>query len=187
MSAPEETGRRRWNRRALRRTGRKNKEAVLSQEQVIPVPDPPCQENITLLECPLRFFNWMPVPDTSGRAMPFRQIPKCPAVKPVCEHCLYPCPSGTCTNQSCQVVSVLQTCELVTDPESDVFGCPQFRACPKCHSLIMHVGGCNYVECGQCEHEYCFICLRSADECNDEDFFPCCSLTHQAARQRFRT
>ncbi|MFT7796385.1 uncharacterized protein LOC108918749 isoform X2 [Arapaima gigas] len=70
-----------------------------------------------------------------------------------------------CSNQSCEVVSVLLICDTVTDPTSNVLGCPVFRACPQCCSLIMHKGGCKFVCCKTCKYRFCFICLEPTEVC----------------------
>lgn len=125
--------------------------------------------------------------DTSGQSTAPLQ---CPDAMPECERCLYPCHSGTCTNKSCQIVSLLLNCNLVTTSSSKVLNCPEFRACPKCHSLMMHTGGCKYVTCtqSQCKFTYCFICLRYKHECKkDSGYFSLECSKPRAARQRFRT
>ncbi|XP_046695506.1 potential E3 ubiquitin-protein ligase ariadne-2 isoform X2 [Silurus meridionalis] len=121
----------------------------------------PAGHNISLLQCPLCYTT------------------------PLCKHCLYPCPDGTCTNQSCQVVSLLLTCDRVTDYESSVYGCALFRACPKCHTLMMHESGCNWVTCPQCRYSFCFICLRGTQEFNYHSSRTCSA--QKAPRQRFQT
>lgn len=124
----------------------------------------------------------------AGHPTSLLQCPQC-STTPLCEKCLDACPTGTCTNQSCQVVSLLLTCEEVTDSSSRVYRCPLFRACPKYHDVMMHQKGCKYVFCVQCHHSYCFICLRTRQECV-KDINMYWSLTcsaPRAARQRFQT
>ncbi|KAI5608300.1 E3 ubiquitin-protein ligase ARIH2-like [Silurus asotus] len=124
----------------------------------------------------------------AGQNTSLLQCSQC-STMPLCEHCLYPCPDGTCTNQACHIVSLLLTCDRVKETSSNVYGCPLFRACPKCHNLISHVGGCKYVRCDKCSHGYCFICLRASKECRkdkDKYFSLTCSVP-KAARQRFQT
>ncbi|KAL7838620.1 hypothetical protein AOLI_G00270240 [Acnodon oligacanthus] len=135
---------------------------------------PPIQETITLLKCPVCASPLKPVLDTAGLPMPLLQCLQCPVSQPLCEQCLYPCSNNpaksttTCTNKSCQLVSVLLTCAEVTEPSSNVKGCPLFRACPKCRCLMMHERGCKYVACVNCQHRHCFICLRSSEECGKD-------------------
>ncbi|XP_017555990.1 cullin-9 isoform X1 [Pygocentrus nattereri] len=156
---------------------------------------PPIQETITLLKCPDCAYPLKPVLDTAGIRMPLLQCLQCPVGQPLCEQCLYPCSNNpdkstpTCTNSSCQLVSVLLTCAEVTDPSSRVMGCPLFRACPKCHSLMMHEGGCKYVACVNCQHRYCFICLESTKECRKDvgKYWLLTCSKPRAARQRFQT
>ncbi|XP_036420265.1 uncharacterized protein LOC118803854 [Colossoma macropomum] len=153
----------------------------------------PSQE--TSLKCPDCTSPLKPILDTAGRPMPLLQCLQCPAGQPLCEQCLYPCSNNpdksttTCTNKSCQLVLVLLTCEEVTDPLSKVKGCPLFRACPKCRSLMMHERGCKYVACMKCQHRYCFICLRSTVECIKDvnKYWSLSCSKPRAARQRFQT
>ncbi|XP_050965526.1 probable E3 ubiquitin-protein ligase RNF144A-B isoform X2 [Labeo rohita] len=86
------------------------------------------------------------------------QCTQCPTAQLLCGSCLYPCTSAACTNTLCPLVATLLTCEVVSDPKSKVLGCPMFRACPKCHTLIMHEEGCKFVRCRSCRHRFCFIC-----------------------------
>ncbi|XP_062392379.1 E3 ubiquitin-protein ligase ARIH2-like [Sardina pilchardus] len=95
----------------------------------------------------------------------------------LCATCLSPWQGppgvlGRCANKRCAVVGTLLTCGLVTDPTSKVKGCPEFRACPKCCSLLMHSCGCKYVICSQCSHTFCYICLSDSEECRkDKDLY----------------
>ncbi|GAA6102219.1 uncharacterized protein LOC113531220 isoform X1 [Tachysurus ichikawai] len=116
------------------------------------------------------------------------QCPQCSST-PLCGGCLYPCPDGTCTNKSCPVVSLLLACEQVTELSSRVYGCPLFRACPKCHRIMMHEKGCKYVTCSYCKHSYCFICLRSRQVCTKDTnkYWSLTCSAPKAARQRFQT
>ncbi|XP_007258158.3 probable E3 ubiquitin-protein ligase RNF144A-B [Astyanax mexicanus] len=158
------------------------------QEPIVDIePEPdPCRT------CPVCSSLLKPVLDPAGKTLPLQQCPLCQAAQPLCELCLYPCSdkdTATCTNNSCQLVATLLSCERVTDLTSKVYGCPQFRACPNCHSLIMHERGCKYVTCTQCSHKYCFICLQKTEECR-KDAGKYWSLTcskPRAARQRFQT
>ncbi|MCI4394649.1 hypothetical protein PGIGA_G00171010 [Pangasianodon gigas] len=179
--------------------------AVSSQEA-----DPPNQENPTSLQTTVkvRSTKTLPLPEEldyskmcpkcssflkpavvpAGHTTSLLQCPRC-STTPLCEHCLYHCPDGTCTNQSCQVVSMLLTCDQVRDSNSRVYGCPLFRACPKCHSIMMHQSGCKYVSCAQCRHIYCFICLRIKQECvkDTNKYWSLNCSAPRAARQRFQT
>ncbi|KAK2816579.1 hypothetical protein Q7C36_022850 [Tachysurus vachellii] len=150
--------------------------------------DPPKLENPTSLECTNCSSILKPAVFPAGGSTSLLQCPQC-STTPLCGGCLYPCPDGTCTNKSCPVVSLLLACEQVTELSSKVYGCPLFRACPKCYRIMMHKTGCKYVTCSYCNHSYCFICLRSKQVCT-KDMNKYWSLTcsaPKAARQRFQT
>lgn len=130
----------------------------------------------------------MPAVLPAGWTTSLRQCPRC-STTPLCEKCLYSCPDGTCTNQSCQVVSLLLSCAEVTKSSSHVRGCPLFRACPKCRNVMMHDSGCKYVSCAQCMHSFCFICLRTRQVCavDKKNYWSLSCSAPTAARQRFQT
>jgi len=41
---------------------------------------------------------------------------------------------------------------------------PEFRACPKCHTITKHIGACKHMLCRQCHQDYCFSCLKFPDK-----------------------
>ncbi|XP_056601777.1 uncharacterized protein LOC130419235 [Triplophysa dalaica] len=142
----------------------------------------PSQEGNALSKCPVCFSS-LKLCHTSE----LLQCTQCPTAPFLCGSCLYPCTtdSATCTNNMCPLVSTLLTCGLVSDPKSKVFECPEFRACPKCRSLIIHVSGCKFVRCHSCKHRFCFICLQD-DCCNDvEKYWSLTCKKPRAQRQRF--
>ncbi|XP_058239099.1 cullin-9 isoform X2 [Hemibagrus wyckioides] len=157
-----------------------------SVTSILPMPLP--QERDYSEMCPKCSSFLKPAVVPAGGSTSLLQCPKC-STTPLCESCLYPCPDGTCTNKSCPIVSLLLTCERVNKLESKVYGCPLFRACPNCHSIMMHERGCKYVFCAQCNHNYCFICLRTRQECTKDKnkYWSLTCSAPMAARQRFQT
>ncbi|TRY96722.1 hypothetical protein DNTS_032205 [Danionella cerebrum] len=113
------------------------------------------------------------------------QSPGCPSAELLCSSCLYPCSSTTCTNTLCPLTSTLLTCDLVTNPRSKVRGCPSFRACPECYSLIMHNSGCKYVKCPVCRLSFCFICLETDCKRDSTNYWSLTCAKTRAERQRF--
>ncbi|KAJ8254768.1 hypothetical protein GJAV_G00197150 [Gymnothorax javanicus] len=93
--------------------------------------------------------------------------------------------AGSCSNKSCGLVATLLNCDMVVDKRSAVFGCPLFRACPKCRGLIMHIKGCKNVKCSNCKHCFCFICLEAIAAGNACSYDIC--KKGRAGRQRFVT
>ncbi|KAL2094903.1 hypothetical protein ACEWY4_009622 [Coilia grayii] len=128
-----------------------------------------------------------PVQGTEKPSSPVVQCFTCPGKPFICGTCLSPWQGRPgdakrhCPNKKCAVVGILLTCSLITDPNSKVKGCPEFRACPKCYSLMTHNGeGCNNIGCSECTHVFCYICLRDSRECMSI----CC---FRAGRQWFST
>ncbi|XP_062392366.1 uncharacterized protein LOC134080126 isoform X1 [Sardina pilchardus] len=130
------------------------------------------------------------VQGTDWQASPVALCTNCPTKPYLCATCLSPWQGppgvlGHCANKRCAVVGTLLTCGLITDPLSPVRGCPEFRACPKCYSLLTHDNkGCNNVTCMQCGHYFCYICLNSR-ECWNSIFILQSPHSKPAARQRF--
>ncbi|KAL2094902.1 hypothetical protein ACEWY4_009621 [Coilia grayii] len=113
-----------------------------------------------------------PVQGTEKPSSPVVQCFTCPGKPFICGTCLSPWQGRPgdaktlCPNNRCAVVGTLLTCGLITDSMNQVRGCPEFRACPKCYSLIMHIGPlCSEVNCSECDHYFCYICLRDSAEC----------------------
>ncbi|XP_035267418.1 probable E3 ubiquitin-protein ligase RNF144A isoform X1 [Anguilla anguilla] len=133
--------------------------------------------------------------DSTDQPCQFVQCSQCVPPQHFCWSCLAPwlfsheASAGHCSNKSCGVVAMLLNCDMVLDSSSEVFGCPLFRACPKCHSLIMHTAGCQYVKCSQCKHRFCFICLERKKTCmlNGGTYLSLICAKKRAGRQRFVT
>nr|XP_023700881.1 probable E3 ubiquitin-protein ligase RNF144A [Paramormyrops kingsleyae] len=146
-------------------------------------------------QCPSCTGRLQPCLDGAGHPLQYIQCTAGASSHRFCRSCLCPwapscdAPSESCSNGSCQLVATLLSCNTVTDTKSRVFGCPLFRACPKCHSLIMHDSGCKYVTCRPCRHRFCFICLQRSRECRKttELYWSRACNKPRAARQTFVT
>ncbi|KAL1274940.1 hypothetical protein QQF64_027754 [Cirrhinus molitorella] len=134
--------------------------------------------------CPVCFSALKPA-RIKGTTDKLLQCTRCPTAQLLCGSCLYPCTSAACTNKLCPLVSTLLTCEVVSDPLSTVLGCPTFRACPKCHNLIMHEEGCKFITCTSCFHHFCFICLQDDCSKDEEKYWELTCTKPRAERQRF--
>lgn len=42
--------------------------------------------------------------------------------------------------------------------------CPKYRACPNCGVCIEYAIDCKHMTCAKCNHEFCFLCLRTQAE-----------------------
>ncbi|XP_076866896.1 uncharacterized protein LOC143518343 [Brachyhypopomus gauderio] len=68
---------------------------------------------------------------------------------------------ASCRPARCALRAVLLSEECITDPSSPAKGCPFFRACPKCNTLVTHNGRiCPNVTCPGCSTLFCFRCIR---------------------------
>ncbi|XP_076867015.1 uncharacterized protein LOC143518419 isoform X2 [Brachyhypopomus gauderio] len=68
---------------------------------------------------------------------------------------------ASCNLDRCALRAALLSDECITEPHSSAKGCPFFRACPECNTLVTHNGvGCPNVRCPQCRKGFCFRCLR---------------------------
>ncbi|TRY56944.1 hypothetical protein DNTS_023879 [Danionella cerebrum] len=77
-----------------------------------------------------------------------------------------------CANKGCKCKNeVLKTCPIVSLASVVIKGtnikvrCPAIRACPFCSVLIEHNQGCKIMTCCECEKQFCFVCLKPANEC----------------------
>ncbi|XP_076129861.1 E3 ubiquitin-protein ligase RNF144B-like [Alosa pseudoharengus] len=154
-------------------------------------PQKPIQVDADVNKCPTCSSVLHMGQGTDWQASPVAQCTNCPTKPYLCATCLYPWQGspgvlGHCANKRCAVVGNLLTCGLITDTNSPVKGCPEFRACPKCYSLLMHNNkGCNNVICLQCHHDFCYICLRSSEECWKAIHLLSSDHSKPAARQQF--
>ncbi|KAI9543273.1 hypothetical protein NQZ68_011922 [Dissostichus eleginoides] len=80
--------------------------------------------------------------------------------------------SDRCANRDCQnPLDILRNCPDITFEDVEgVSGCPSIRACPTCGLLVEHNRTqCKNVFCARCKVKFCFVCLKLAEECVDED------------------
>ncbi|XP_073688489.1 E3 ubiquitin-protein ligase RNF19B-like [Garra rufa] len=90
-----------------------------------------------------------------------------------------PRPRGDrCGNVGCKRgdQELLRDCPLISLKSVKDFVCPSIRACIFCSVLIEHTNeGCKIMACSECKKEFCFICLKPAQECLEtaKHFIPC--------------
>ncbi|KAI7812984.1 E3 ubiquitin-protein ligase ARIH2-like [Triplophysa rosa] len=68
---------------------------------------------------------------------------------------------ANCSLPNCALRAALLSDKQIDDPRSSAKGCPYFRACPGCKTLLTHNGvGCPKINCPKCGTEFCFRCLN---------------------------
>ncbi|XP_059406402.1 uncharacterized protein LOC132141145 isoform X2 [Carassius carassius] len=178
----------RWNGRGQTIVGSGNSQVydltddLSKKENILEVLYPLSQTQSIMNNQPVNTFG---IQEDGNKLNPTNTYTQCPTSQLLCDSCLYPCTSAACTNKLCPLVSTLLTCDLVSDPQSRVFGCPTFRACPKCHNLIMHEKGCKFVICKTCTHQFCFICLEGDCSKDKANYWKLTCTKPRAKRQRF--
>ncbi|XP_051975572.1 E3 ubiquitin-protein ligase RNF19A-like [Xyrauchen texanus] len=73
-----------------------------------------------------------------------------------------------CENAGCNIKDqeLLNDCTMITLKSVQNVQCPAIRACPFCGVLIEHIAvGCKIMSCNKCHKEFCFVCLKPAQEC----------------------
>jgi len=68
--------------------------------------------------------------------------------------------SYKCSKQECLGIDP-SLAILKNAPKATIDGiadAPKLRACPKCGTIIEHIGGCKHMTC-PCKHNFCLICL----------------------------
>ncbi|XP_026066876.1 uncharacterized protein LOC113049059 isoform X2 [Carassius auratus] len=177
-----------WNGRGQTTVGSGNSQVydltddLSKKENVLEVLYPLSQTQSIMNIQPVNTFGTQ---EDGNKPSPTNTDTQCPTSQLLCGSCRYPCSSAACPNKLCPLVSTLLTCDLVSDPQSRVFGCPTFRACPKCHNLIMHEKGCKFVICKSCTHQFCFICLESDCSKDKANYWELTCTKPRAERQRF--
>eukprot|EP00931_Biecheleriopsis_adriatica_P038359 TRINITY_DN21981_c0_g1_i2.p1 TRINITY_DN21981_c0_g1~~TRINITY_DN21981_c0_g1_i2.p1 ORF type:complete len:434 (-),score=63.57 TRINITY_DN21981_c0_g1_i2:69-1370(-) len=66
-------------------------------------------------------------------------------------------------------IEILRSAPALDHPIAyvEVENTPSCRACPNCHVPCYHISDCKHVTCQVCETPFCWLCARTADECND--------------------
>ena len=66
-----------------------------------------------------------------------------------------------CENNLCasteDLQEILKNCKKITIGVAT--NVPEYRACPKCTTLISHIKACKHMKCTKCQQEFCFVCL----------------------------
>ncbi|XP_039631136.1 uncharacterized protein LOC120542622 isoform X1 [Polypterus senegalus] len=78
--------------------------------------------------------------------------------------------SDRCDNEGCtnQELDALQSCPIISLPDTTIKDCPQIRACPTCGKLVEHNQKfCKNIRCRRCQVEFCFACLETKAVCKE--------------------
>ncbi|KAL4631439.1 E3 ubiquitin-protein ligase ARIH2-like [Arapaima gigas] len=68
----------------------------------------------------------------------------------------------SCSLPGCELRAALLSTKTITHHNTSVDGCPFFRACPSCKTLLTHTGqGCKNIKCPVCNTWLCFRCLKT--------------------------
>ncbi|KAL2079779.1 hypothetical protein ACEWY4_025523 [Coilia grayii] len=147
-------------------------------------------------KCPVCFCILTRPLDSTGQPCLFSSCAHCPHTHHFCWACLAPwlfsdeAGAGQCSNSSCYVVGTLLACDAVTEPSSALLGCPCFRACPQCLTLLPHTSNAaKHTVCLECGHAFCYVCLQDTAACPQEEnehYLPFCK-GQKAERQWFVT
>jgi len=92
-----------------------------------------------------------------------------------------------CGNSNCHTYhlnKILRSCKTKKSGSTYNVKIPEYRACPKCATLIMHNDACKHMDC-ECGFSFCFVCLQPK---GPDGRYPCGSHEDQcqpAARQQF--
>ncbi|XDV53606.1 hypothetical protein PO909_022063 [Leuciscus waleckii] len=72
-----------------------------------------------------------------------------------------------CDNEGCTInQELLKDCPMISLTSVRDVQCPAIRACTSCGVLIEHTkNGYKIMTCNACNNQFCFICLKPADEC----------------------
>lgn len=86
------------------------------------------------------------------------------------------CDNKNCCNEQLQTLKNCPDIEFHDEGLKGVKGCPSIRACPKCGNLLEHSRHkCKFINCKRCNMKFCFICLKSYLECQNNYFGLCIS------------
>ncbi|XP_065165687.1 potential E3 ubiquitin-protein ligase ariadne-2-like [Atheta coriaria] len=87
---------------------------------------------------------------------------ECKAKRSVCNQCksifCFRCGMDYHAPTDCSVIKKWLT-KCADDSETSNYISAHTKDCPKCHIIIEKNGGCNHMQCYNCKHDFCWMCL----------------------------
>ncbi|XP_073976847.1 E3 ubiquitin-protein ligase ari-2 [Rhodnius prolixus] len=84
------------------------------------------------------------------------------AKRTVCEHCMisfcFKCGTDYHAPTDCATIKKWLT-KCADDSETANYISAHTKDCPRCHICIEKNGGCNHMQCYNCKHDFCWMCL----------------------------
>lgn len=83
------------------------------------------------------------------------------------------CKSPWVGNHKCSITEMQESQNILNDGYknkattiqfSEIKGAPSIRHCPECYCYIEHLKMCKTMTCKNCNHVFCFSCLKGIDE-----------------------
>lgn len=99
-------------------------------------------------------------PGPNCRSIVYSREPK--AKRAVCSSCktefCFKCGTDYHAPTDCHVIKKWLT-KCADDSETANYISAHTKDCPKCHICIEKNGGCNHMQCYNCKHDFCWMCL----------------------------
>lgn len=99
-------------------------------------------------------------PGPNCQVVVYSKEPK--AKRAVCTHCktifCFKCGTDYHAPTDCLVIKKWLT-KCADDSETANYISAHTKDCPKCHICIEKNGGCNHMQCYNCKHDFCWMCL----------------------------
>ncbi|KAL1493400.1 hypothetical protein ABEB36_011461 [Hypothenemus hampei] len=116
------------------------------------------------------------------------------AKRVVCDKCntgfCFKCGCDYHAPTDCQVIKKWLT-KCADDSETANYISAHTKDCPKCHICIEKNGGCNHMQCSNCKHDFCWMCLGDWKS-HGSEYYECSryrenpNIAHESAHAQAR-